>query len=132
MTQFSAPLFYHGDIQERKSIAVHLQPEMPRLSRGRHERCPKCGQRFSVEPGFYFGAAYVSYALNVALVVASCVAVYVLHPDPEPHHYVIALVSVILLLLPATFRLSRIIWATMFIPFGGEKKQMAKKKGESA
>jgi len=97
-----------------------------------HERCPKCQQRFSIEPGFYFGAAYVSYALNVALVVASCVAVYVLHPDPEPHHYVIALVSVILLLLPATFRLSRIIWATMFIPFGGEKKQMAKKKGESA
>ena len=91
-----------------------------------HDHCPNCGQRFNLEPGFYFGAAYVSYALNVALVVAASVATYVLMEETEPHHYVIAVVSTILLLVPATFRMSRMIWATMFIPFGGEKKQFKK------
>lgn len=89
-----------------------------------HEHCPKCGQRYTPEPGFYFGAAYVSYALNAALMVSVAVALNVLmSEDPEPHHYLIGIVSLTALLLPGIFRLSRIIWATMFIPFGGEKKQ---------
>ncbi|NNC82885.1 MAG: DUF983 domain-containing protein [Flavobacteriales bacterium] len=89
-----------------------------------HDKCPKCGQRYSPEPGFYFGAAYVSYALNVALMVSVAVALNVLmEEDPEPHHYLIGIIGLTLLLLPGIFRLSRIIWATMFIPYGGEKKQ---------
>jgi hypothetical protein len=92
-----------------------------------HDNCPNCGQRFKLEPGFFFGAAYVSYALNVALMVTCGVAVYVLVPDPEPHHFLIPIFGFTVLFLPGIFRLSRIIWATMFIPFGGEKKQMAQK-----
>lgn len=92
-----------------------------------HENCQYCGQRFKLEPGFFFGAAYVSYALNVAYMVACAVAVFVLVPEPEPHHFLIPIIGGTVILLPAIFRLSRIIWATMFIPFGGEQKQMAKK-----
>ena len=29
--------------------------------------CPVCAQPLDIEPGFYFGAGYVSYALTVAL-----------------------------------------------------------------
>ena len=88
--------------------------------------CAHCRQRLSIEPGFYFGAAYVSYALNVALMVSCAVAVYVLIPEPEAHHYLIAIFSMTALLFPGIFRFSRIIWATMFIPFGGENKQFKK------
>jgi uncharacterized protein (DUF983 family) len=96
-----------------------------------HENCPKCGQRFSPEPGFYFGAAYVSYALNVVLMVSVAVALNILMTeDPEPHHYLIGIIGLTVVLLPAIFRMSRIIWATMFIPFGGEDKQF-KKEGKS-
>ena len=90
------------------------------------DNCPACGQRFSIEPGFYFGAAYVSYALNVALMVSCAVAVYVLVPEPEPHHYLLTIFGFTFLLFPGIFRFSRIIWATFFIPFGGEKKQFKK------
>ena len=41
-----------------------------------HDKCPKCSEDFFREPVFYFGAAYVSYALTVALWVAVLVALY--------------------------------------------------------
>lgn len=91
-----------------------------------HDNCPVCGQRFQLEPGFYFGAAYVSYALNVALMVSCSVAVYVLIEETEPEHYIAAIIGMTLLLFPGIFRMSRIIWATMFIPYGGEEKQFEK------
>ena len=34
-----------------------------------HEHCSECGMKLSKEPGFYFGAMYVSYAFGVALFV---------------------------------------------------------------
>ena len=39
-----------------------------------HSACESCGEDFAREPGFYFGAAYVSYALTVALWIAVLVA----------------------------------------------------------
>jgi len=91
-----------------------------------HKNCPKCGQRFSLEPGFYFGAAYVSYAINVALMVACGLGVYLTVEEPEALHYIGAIFGFTLLLFPFIFRWSRLIWATLFIPFGGEKKQFKK------
>src|SRR5215472_8685263 len=43
-----------------------------------NERCPACGQRMEIEVGFWYGTSYVSYALTVALSVATCVAWWVL------------------------------------------------------
>ena len=40
--------------------------------------CPTCGQPLNIEVGFYFGSGYVSYALAVALSVATFVAYWVL------------------------------------------------------
>ena len=30
-----------------------------------HKRCDNCNLKFSIEPGFFQGAAYVSYGLQV-------------------------------------------------------------------
>ena len=40
--------------------------------------CEECGQQFELEVGFWYGTGYVSYALSVAMSVASFVAWYVL------------------------------------------------------
>ena len=29
-----------------------------------HEECTHCGQKFTLEPGFYWGAMYIGYALS--------------------------------------------------------------------
>jgi uncharacterized protein (DUF983 family) len=85
-----------------------------------HRSCPKCQQEFMPEPGFYFGAMYFSYAINVALMVGFGIAFEVLF-DPEKVVY--TLVSVLLpplLLAPWNFRISR---AIMLYALGGVIKR---------
>jgi hypothetical protein len=79
-----------------------------------HESCPNCGQKYQPEPGFYYGAMYVSYALTVAIFVA-VVVIGNLFFDPGIWEIVISLSIVLLLVMPLVFRLSRSIWAHMFI-----------------
>src|SRR5881409_1771794 len=43
-----------------------------------NKECPVCGQPLDIEVGFYFGSSYVSYALSVALCVATFLAWWVL------------------------------------------------------
>ena len=81
--------------------------------------CPTCERRLLLEPGFYYGAMYVSYGLGVGLFVACWIAVTVLAPDA--HMFTTAgIVSALMLLLgPAIYHLSKIIWANMFIKYKG-------------
>ena len=46
-----------------------------------HERCDVCGQSFDPEPGFYFGAMFVSYGINTALFVAAWIILTILVED---------------------------------------------------
>ena len=43
-----------------------------------NDTCPVCGQPFCLEPDFYYGTGYVSYALAVAVSVASFIAWWVI------------------------------------------------------
>lgn len=79
------------------------------------DRCPKCGGRYMIEPAFYFGAMYVSYALVVAVVMAIWAAFLLLAPEAPLHWTVITVGAVMLLSTPYLFALSRIIWANMFL-----------------
>jgi uncharacterized protein (DUF983 family) len=88
-----------------------------------HRKCPHCGQDFMPEPGFYFGAMYFSYAINVALMVFFGVASEVLfHPDS-----VLILLACVLippvLVAPWNFRISR---AIMLYVFGGIKSRKSR------
>lgn len=85
-----------------------------------HRHCPHCGQDFIPEPGFYFGAMYFSYAINVALMVTFGVGVEVLF---SPERIWITLASIFvptLLLSPWNFRISR---AIMLYTMGGVKRR---------
>jgi hypothetical protein len=82
-----------------------------------HDRCPECDGRYSIEPGFYYGAMYVSYGLGVAIAATVWVAFLVLAPKAEPHWIVGTVGAVLLLAGPYLYALSRIIWAHMFLDF---------------
>ncbi|VXD12186.1 conserved hypothetical protein [Marinoscillum sp. 108] len=79
-----------------------------------HENCPHCGHRFEQEPGFYYGAMYVSYALSVGIFLATVFVLYVFVGDPSLETYIISISAVALLLYPFTFRYSRIIFTYVF------------------
>lgn len=93
-----------------------------------HETCPVCGENFNREPGFYFGAAYVSYAVTVALWVALFVAMTVfdaigLISFSFANDAILFIVLGILLLvitLPLVYRLSRSIWIHIFVKYDPE------------
>jgi hypothetical protein len=85
--------------------------------------CLECGTNFNPEPGFYFGAAYVSWALTVAMWVAILVGLkffdalgliefgFLTHPKT----FLLTGIGCTLVLFPYLFKLSRSIWAFMFI-----------------
>ncbi len=79
-----------------------------------HRKCPHCGQDFMPEPGFYFGAMYFSYAINIALMVGFGVAFEVLF---NPENILITLLSVFIppiLFSPWNFRISRALMLYLF------------------
>ncbi len=71
--------------------------------------CPKCHQRLEPEPGFFFGAMYISYALSVGIFILVFFGTYVLFSPPFWVYMVNTLV-VVLVLLPFLFRSSRILY----------------------
>ena len=88
-----------------------------------NDMCTRCEEDFKKEPGFYFGAAYVSYGLTVALWVAVFVAMYCFNAWgwieyeflKHPKKYFISGVVTLVLLLPLIYRLSRSLWIGIFV-----------------
>ena len=76
--------------------------------------CSKCGLQFEVEPGFFFGAMYVSYAISVALFVTITLVLYNFFGDPDLWVYITTVAVASAVLYPLTFRYSRIIFLHIF------------------
>ncbi len=100
--------------------------------------CPHCGEDFSREPGYYYGAAYVSYGLTVALWVAVFVAMYTFDAIglisfsffDDAVLYLVVGVVVLLILMPVIYRLSRSMWIHMFVKYNPDAVNVNKRKKE--
>lgn len=84
--------------------------------------CSHCGLKYSIEPGFFYGAAYVSYALTVAQGIAAFLLTYFFRPEGSTELYIAVICAVIILLFPLSFALSRAIWLAMFIKYDPSKR----------
>lgn len=86
-----------------------------------NKECPECKQPFDIEVGFYYGSSYVSYALSIAISVASFVAWYLfvgMSLDDSRFFYWIAFNALLLLALqPPLMRLARSIWLAFFVRY---------------
>lgn len=95
-----------------------------------HAHCPVCHQATEIEVGFYYGTGYVSYALTVALSVATFIAWKVLiglsfNIDDNRIFYWLGINILLLFLLqPFIMRLARIVWLGFFVKY--EKDWMHK------
>lgn len=98
------------------------------------EKCPVCLRRYEPEPGFFYGAMYVSYGLGVALFITIYVATAVLYPQAEMWLYIALIFAGLLLLGPVLYVLSKIIYANLFFHYKGveltpaEKEHLAQRK----
>jgi hypothetical protein len=85
------------------------------------EFCPVCGQLLEIEPGFYYGTGFVSYALSVMVCVASFIAWYLfvgmsLH-DNRLFWWMGLNAFLLLGLQPLLMRLSRSVWLHFFVRY---------------
>jgi hypothetical protein len=86
-----------------------------------HETCPVCHQKYDMEPGFWYGTGYVSYALAVAISTSTFVAWWVLiglsAEDNRIFYWLVFNSIVLLLLQPWMMRLSRVIYIRFFVGY---------------
>jgi uncharacterized protein (DUF983 family) len=85
-----------------------------------YDKCPHCGFTFEIEPGYFYVAMFVSYALNVAEMVSLAVGTFILTGSESPWLYICILLGVSFILSPFNFRYSRVVllyWLTPGIHF---------------
>ena len=82
-----------------------------------YDRCSKCKEKFSMEPGFYYGAMYVSYGLGCAHIITFWVAKVILNIELEFWNFIILVGAFLAGLTPLYYALSKIIWANFFFQY---------------
>ena len=96
------------------------------------ETCSYCGLRYEREPGYFYVAMFVSYAFNVAQMVAISLLTFIVSGETEsPWIYMITIFSGILLLAPFNYRYSRVIllfWLTPGLNYAPDRDAIKKDK----
>ncbi|SHI54647.1 Uncharacterized conserved protein, DUF983 family [Hymenobacter daecheongensis DSM 21074] len=79
-----------------------------------HAHCPICDLALEPEPGFYWGAMFVSYGFSVASFFVGGAAAYYLFNDPPTWVYVLIVTLLVLITTPLVLRYSRAIMLHLF------------------
>ena len=86
------------------------------------DTCSHCGLKYKMEPSFFYGAMYVSYAVGVAFAVAAFVVSFFFFKADLVTVF-ISIVLTLIAFLPVIIRLSRNIWINFFVKYNnGESK----------
>lgn len=81
-----------------------------------NEKCSHCGLHYSMEPSFFYGSMYVSYAVGVAFGVAAFVVFYFFLKTSLKTAF-IGITGALIGFMPIIMRLSRNIWINFFVSF---------------
>ncbi|MFH6603553.1 DUF983 domain-containing protein [Maribacter algicola] len=81
-----------------------------------YDRCSRCDTKYKIEPSFFYGAMYVSYAVGIAFAVAAFVISY-LFLGTSLRYTFVAIVGTLILFLPIIIRTSRNIWINIFVKY---------------
>jgi uncharacterized membrane protein len=92
-----------------------------------HKNCPCCGLDLEPEPGYYYGAMYVSFAFNVGIFLVSLFILYQMLGEVTMAMMLTMVGVVVVGLLPIIFRLSRILWISIFVRYEGPCSEIARK-----
>lgn len=81
------------------------------------DTCPVCDLTFEVEPGFFWGAMYVSYAITTGMMLVIGAFVYILSGhDAGFWGYIIPIFLSMFVSIPFTYRYARVLMLYLFSP----------------
>lgn len=89
-----------------------------------HETCSHCGTKYKIEPSFFYGAMYVSYAVGIAFATAAFVISFFVF-NAGLNAMFISIIATLVVFMPIIMRLSRNIWINFFMSYD---KSLAKNK----
>ena len=90
------------------------------------EYCPKCQLKYRIEPSFYTGSMYISYAVGIAVAVAVYVLIYFSGIELKISTIFILIVFALILSGPWIGAVSKSIWANMFFKYNKEIAEQVK------
>lgn len=78
------------------------------------KHCPDCGLKYEKEVGFFYGAMFISYALNIALFLSSLLVYYLFFKSVWGWvHFAVVYFILTILATAYIFRLSRSMWISL-------------------
>lgn len=80
------------------------------------ENCSHCKTKYRIEPSFFYGSMYVSYAVGIAFAVAAFIISYVFIGTGLLTAF-ITIVGTLIICGPIIMRLSRNIWINLFMNY---------------
>ncbi|MGK4567071.1 DUF983 domain-containing protein [Flavobacterium sp. 3HN19-14] len=81
-----------------------------------HENCSHCGTKYKMEPNFFFGAMFVSYAVAVAVGILIFLLSFMVLKTNLKMAFV-AIFAGLILLMPMITRFSRNIYINIFMHY---------------
>jgi uncharacterized protein (DUF983 family) len=132
--------------KEPSQFSAALHAKCPRCRRGdlfansmygfrtqvMHKECSYCGLRYEREPGYFYVAMFVSYALTTIQMIAIGVLTYLItKEDDSPWIYMATIFTGIVLLSPFNYRYSRVIllyWLTPGLSYSPGRRDHSKSR----
>lgn len=81
-----------------------------------HDTCSHCHTKYRIEPSFFYGAMYVSYAVGIAFAVAAFIISFLFFGTDLMTSF-IAIVGTLIVFMPIIMRWSRNIWINFFMSY---------------
>ena len=88
--------------------------------------CSNCGFKYQIEPSFFYGAMYVSYALTVGFSIMTFILLYTL--GLELLYIFIGIFIGLIVFTPITLRLARLIYINIFVSYDPNYKNLGQIK----
>ena len=130
--------------KEPSQLSAAIQAKCPRCRRGdlfansmygfrtqvMHKECSYCGLHYEREPGYFYVAMFVSYALTTIQMIAIGVLTWLItKEDDSPWLYIGTIFAGIILLSPFNYRYSRVIllyWLTPGLHYSPGRRDSSK------
>ncbi len=104
------PRCHKGKIFEKNNSYTFDKPLLMRDS------CSECDLRYEREPGFFYGAMYVSYAMMSGIFITWFIS-DLLWLHMEAFTLAVSVMLNILIAFPIVYRWARIVWLNFFIRY---------------
>jgi len=93
------------------------------------EKCSHCNTKYQIEPSFFYGSMYVSYAVGIAFAVAAFIISYNIFESTLTIAFIV-IAATLIGFTPIIMRLSRNIWINLFMSYDKELAEKSKTKIE--